>query len=81
MKTYGEWRYSSTILTSILDERVWSASLPGRFTHGTHWRGSWVDPRAGLDAVEERKTLFLRESSPGRPAHSPSLYPLSYPDS
>jgi hypothetical protein len=40
----GEWTYSST------------ASLPGRFTPRertppTHWIGSWVGLRAGLDEV------------------------------
>jgi hypothetical protein len=36
----------------------WSASRPGRCTpgeiaSGTHWRGGWVDPRAGLDDMEK----------------------------
>jgi hypothetical protein len=44
-------------LTPVLAEG-WSASRPGRFTpgetaNGTHWIGGWVDPRAGLDAVEK----------------------------
>jgi len=35
-------------------------SRPGRFTsrvkpHGTHCIGGWVGPRAGLDAVANRK--------------------------
>jgi hypothetical protein len=72
------------LLTSALDGGEWSASRPGRFTRkkrvpGTHWIGGLVNPRAGLDAVEERKILPL----PGfdhRPS-SPSLYRLSYPDS
>jgi hypothetical protein len=25
----------------------------------TYWIGGWVTPRAGLDAVEERKNLLL----------------------
>jgi hypothetical protein len=40
-----------------------------------------VGPRDGLDAVEERKILPCRESNPGRPARSPSLYRLNHPDS
>jgi hypothetical protein len=37
-----------------------SASHPGRSTpeekaSGTHWMGSWVSPRAGLNDVEKRK--------------------------
>jgi hypothetical protein len=46
MKIYGEW-------TSVLDGGEWSASLPGRFTPGTHWIGGWVGSRAGLDAVNK----------------------------
>jgi hypothetical protein len=44
---------------------------------GTHWIG----PKAGLDDVEKRKFLTLPglELLPlGRPAHSQSLYRLSY---
>jgi hypothetical protein len=46
----------------------WSASRPGRFTTGegtpgTHWIGGWVDPRAGLDDMEKRKSLSYRDSN------------------
>jgi hypothetical protein len=62
-----------------------SDSLPGRFTPGErapgiHWIGGWVGPRAGLDDVE--KTLDIIGTgtpTPGRPAHSQSLYRLRYP--
>jgi hypothetical protein len=59
---------------------------PCRFTlgeraHGTHWIGGSVGPRISLDAVEKRQILHFRESNPGRPARSTSLYRLSYPDS
>jgi hypothetical protein len=45
-------------MTSVLVGGELSASRPGRFTHrertpGTHWIGSLVDPRTGLDAVEK----------------------------
>jgi hypothetical protein len=40
--------------------------------------GDWVGPWAGLDAVDKRKILPCRESHPGSPARSPSLYRLSY---
>jgi hypothetical protein len=73
-----EWRYSSAHpLTSELDWGEWSASRPSRFTPRerapcTHWIGSWVGPRAVLDAVVKRKipiptgnrTLEPRSSSP-----------------
>jgi hypothetical protein len=60
-------------LTSALDGSEWSPSRPGRFTPGkrapsTNWLGRWVDPRAGLDAIEKNKILPCRESNPGRPA-------------
>jgi hypothetical protein len=51
----------------------WSAPRPGRFTHGTHWIGGWVGPRAGLDDLKKRKFLTLPglELRPlGRPARS-----------
>jgi hypothetical protein len=71
MKTYWEWRYSSThSLTSALDGGEWSASRPGRFTLMerapiTHWIGGWVGSRAILDAVVKRKIPSpRRESNP-----------------
>jgi hypothetical protein len=48
---------------------------------GTHWMGSWIYPRAGLDNVEKRQFLTLSglELRPlGRPARSQSLYRLRY---
>jgi hypothetical protein len=88
MKTYWEWRYSSThSLTSALDGGEWSASRPGRFipkerTPGTRWIGGWVGPRAVLDAVMKRKIPSPHGESkprtPDRPARSTALYRLSY---
>jgi hypothetical protein len=45
-------------LTSALAGGEWSASHPCHFTPGerapgTHWIGSWVGPRTGLDDVEK----------------------------
>jgi hypothetical protein len=45
-------------LTSALVGGEWSASRYCRFTPGeraprTHWIGGWVDPRAGLEGMEE----------------------------
>jgi hypothetical protein len=68
--------------TSELYGGEWSDSCLGRFTPGTHWMGGWVGPRTGLDVVEKRKVALLcRESNPGRPARSLSLYRLSHLDS
>jgi hypothetical protein len=69
MKTYWEWRYSSThSLTSALDGSEWSASRPARFTPrerapSTHWIGSWVSPTIVLDRVVKRKIPSLRRES------------------
>jgi hypothetical protein len=77
-----EWMYRSHIyLASALAGGEWSASRPGRFTPrerapGTHWIGGSLNPRAGLDAAGKGKILHCRESNPGSPAHSPSLYRL-----
>jgi hypothetical protein len=68
----GERRYSSTnSSTSALDGGEWSASRPGRAL-GTHWIGSWVDPRAVLDSVVKRKIPSpRRESNPRTPIVQP----------
>jgi hypothetical protein len=58
-----------------------AALPPGESAPGTHWIGGQVGPRVGLGAVNEIKFLHCRESNPGRPAHSPSLYRLRYPAS
>jgi hypothetical protein len=48
------------ILTSALVKGEWSASCPGRErAPHTHWIGSWVGPRVGLNDVEKRKFLSL----------------------
>jgi hypothetical protein len=61
-----------------------SATRRGRFTPGkrapsdSHWIGSWVGPRGGLNAVEKLKIFCpCQESNPGRPARSPLLYQLN----
>jgi hypothetical protein len=37
---------------------------PGEITLDAHWKGGWVDPRAGLDTEAKRKTLLcLRRGS------------------
>jgi hypothetical protein len=58
MKVYGGVDVQIHIfLTSALVGGEWSSSRPGRFTlreraPGTHCIGGWVDPRAGLDKME-----------------------------
>jgi hypothetical protein len=70
----GERRYSSySFSTSALDGGESSALGPGRAlpsgrTHGTHWTGGWVGPRAGLDTEDRGKILCLcRGSNLDRP--------------
>jgi hypothetical protein len=71
-------------LTSALDGGKWSASRPSRFTSrerapGIHWIGSWVGPRAGLDALVERNIPSpCRGSNPRWSSPYPSAIPLSY---
>jgi hypothetical protein len=78
--------YSSTILhfgTSwrwVISFTSWPLYPQGNSPQ-THWMGGWMGPWICLDAVEDRKILHFRESKPGRPARSPPLYRLSYPDS
>jgi hypothetical protein len=46
------------------------------------WIGGWVDPRASLEDVENRKFFTfpgLKLRPLNHPAHSQSLYRLSYP--
>jgi hypothetical protein len=65
MKAYEGVNISIHIfLPSALAGGEWPASHLGRSTPGerdpgTHWIGSWVDLRDGLDNVEKRKFLTL----------------------
>jgi hypothetical protein len=64
MKTYGGVDLQlRAFLISVLDGGECSASRPCRFTpgrraHVTHWTEG-IGPRAGLDAVEERKRPII----------------------
>jgi hypothetical protein len=76
----GEWRYSSTILDlGIRWRRVVSFTPRHLYSRrerapGTHWVGSWVGPRAGLDDVE--KNLF---PLPGIEPRSSRPQPITIP--
>jgi hypothetical protein len=47
-------------------------------THGTHWAGGWMGPRAGLDTDARVKIVLLLSGieprSSGRPVRSQTLY-------
>jgi hypothetical protein len=84
MKKYGGMDvHIDVLLTSELDAGKWSASRRGSFTprgipppFGTHWIGGCVCPRAGLNAVQERKnSCSCPQSKPGHPAGWPVALP------
>jgi hypothetical protein len=80
MKAYGGGGIPPPFLTLALVGGDWSASRTGRFTPEertpvTNGIGSWVGPRAGLNAVEKRKhSCPCRVSNPGRPISISSLF-------
>jgi hypothetical protein len=41
-----------------------AALHPWKEPFGTHWTGGWMDPRAGLDAMDKRKMMPLPEIEP-----------------
>jgi hypothetical protein len=60
VKTYGGMGIQIHVFVSPeLGGVEWSASQPGRFTHGTLWIEGWVGPRTGLDDVENRNIFAL----------------------
>jgi hypothetical protein len=77
MKTYGEWRYSSTIL-HVGTRWRWTVSFtplplspPGEKTSDTNRIRGWVGSRAGLNPVKKRKISFpCRKSKPCHHARS-----------
>jgi hypothetical protein len=77
-----EYRYSPTLtLTSALDEGGWSTPRPGRFTPGEDpvpivYEAGWAPGTVWMSA-ENLAPIWIW--SPDRPAHSDSLYLLSYP--
>jgi hypothetical protein len=77
MKTYGEWRYSSTILELntrwISQLKIQAPSLSGEIS-GIHWARGCAGSRGGFGIVEKRKvTCPGRETNPRLPVCCPSL--------
>jgi hypothetical protein len=81
---WGSGDKPQRILDLDTDGGEWSVSRTGRFTprekaRRTHWIGGWVSPRAGLDAVVERKfPARVGTRTPDHPDHSTALYRLSF---
>jgi hypothetical protein len=66
----------------VSDQLRATAALPPGKAPGTHWIGGWMNPRVGLDDVEDWKFLIPPgfELRPlGLPASSQSLSRLSLP--
>jgi hypothetical protein len=78
----GEWGVAPRILDLGTRWRWLVSFTPRERAPGTHWIGGCVGPRASLDAVVKRKFSIPRRQSntrtPNHPAHSQSLYRLSY---
>jgi hypothetical protein len=74
----GVGMWLETSLTSAVHGGEWSVARPGLFipgerAPGTHWRGVWVGPRFGLDAVAKRKV----PTPTGK--RTPVVQPVAYP--
>jgi hypothetical protein len=57
---------------------AWLCFSPREWTPGAHCAGGWVGPRAGVETEVRGKILSpllgIEPLSPGRPAHSQTLY-------
>jgi hypothetical protein len=93
---YAPWRHlggeglQHLLILDLGTRRGWVLSVtprlcfsPGERTPGTHWTGSWVGPRAGLDTEAPGKISLplpgIEPRSSTRPACSQTIYWLSYP--
>jgi hypothetical protein len=58
-KVYSSYSFTTTALDGASGQRHAPAMLyPEGRTHGTHWTGGWVGPRAGLDTETRGKIIF-----------------------
>jgi hypothetical protein len=80
MKTYGEWRHSSTILDlGTIWRRVFSFTLPLLYALRKSPQYPLGEPQNRSGRYEEKNNV-LRGIEPSCPARSPSLHRLSYPN-
>jgi hypothetical protein len=78
---WGIGYIAPSFLTSLPDGSECSASLPGRFTlrkEPQYPMDKWLDGPQRVWTMWRKISYPCRERNPGRPAHSPSLYWLSY---
>jgi hypothetical protein len=62
-----------------MSSRVHAQPLyPWEMSPWYHWKGGWVGPRDGLDAVAKRKSLPCMETNSARPTHEQFLHWLCY---
>jgi hypothetical protein len=79
---WGSGGIAHIFMTTELDGGEWSVSHTGRFipggkNSGIHCIGDWMDPRAGLNSAENRRTFCpSRDSNLDRLACNHSLYRL-----
>jgi hypothetical protein len=67
--------------TASLNSGIMHFTIRERVPLGTHWKGCWMGPRAGLEDIEKRKFLDpprLDLRPHGRRARTQSLYRLRY---
>jgi hypothetical protein len=78
-RKYSSYSFSTFALDGVSGPRHPPAMLyPRGKDPGTHCRGDWVGPRASLDTEVRGENLSpllaIEPLSPGRPAHSQTLY-------
>jgi hypothetical protein len=87
MKTYGEWRYSATILDLstrwrwVVRLHALAALPPGKSSSVSIGYVLGWDPEPVWTLWRREQSCLCRDLNSGYPTHSPSLYQLSYPDS
>jgi hypothetical protein len=75
-RRYTSYSFLTSALHGVCGQRHAPAAIyPRERTHGTHWIGSWVGMRVGLDTKARGEIpCICRGSSPGRPICSQTQY-------
>jgi hypothetical protein len=83
-RRYSSYSFTTSALDGVSDQRYspYRGLAPGK-RHSVAIVGGWMGPRVGLDTEARGKILSplpgIEPQSAGRPAHSQTLYWLSYP--